>query len=63
MVREWDRDEKYERNGVERIRYLTLDQALALLLSEFIFEKHLTLDQVYFILLKNVLFIILILSC
>ena len=49
---------------MEWMRYLTLDQALVLLSIEFDFEKHLTLDQVYFILLKEkVLFIVLILSC
>lgn len=42
---------------VEWMRYLTLDQAPALLLIEFGFEKHLTLDQVCFILLKKVLFL------
>lgn len=33
---------------VEWMRYLTFDQALALLLIVFDFEKHLTLDQVCF---------------
>lgn len=33
---------------MEWMRYLLLDQALALLSSEFELEKHLTLDQVCF---------------
>lgn len=33
---------------MEWMRYLTLDQALALLSNKFDLEKHLTLDQVYF---------------